>query len=64
MEETLDEYRNIIKEEARYIDKKPYSHNIVSMTLACISKTYGDEEVKKAIRDFGLDKKGWGGYLD
>lgn len=63
MTKTLDEYRNIIKEEVPYIDKKPYSHNIIGMTLSIIAKEYGDEEVKKAIRDFKLDKKGWGGYL-
>lgn len=48
-----------IKQEKRYVDKKPYSHNIISLTLQIIAKKYGKEIANKVIRDLKLIKLGW-----
>jgi hypothetical protein len=58
-EETLAELRQRIIEERLYVDKRPYSHNIISLTLRQIDRVYGKEEVKKAIRELKLEKLGW-----
>lgn len=57
--ETLKNLRNQIKMEVPYIDIKPYSHNIISLTLSTIAKNYGYDEANKAITDFGLESRGW-----
>lgn len=59
MEKTLEELRERIEEEAQYVDVKPYSHNIISLTLRMIDTQYGKEEANKAIEDFGLEDLGW-----
>jgi hypothetical protein len=53
-----------IAEEARWIDIKPYSHNIVGITLRMLDENhkYDEEKIKLVVKTFGLDKKGWG-YL-
>jgi hypothetical protein len=53
-----------IEKESMYIDIKPYSHNIVGLSLRILSETYkyDDEKIKLVVKTFGLDKKGWG-YL-
>ena len=63
---TKEEYENLacIAEESRWIDIKPYSHNIVSLTLRMLEEDhhYDEEKIKLVVKTFGLDKKGWG-YL-
>lgn len=59
MKKTLKEYRALIKKEYDYVDIKEHSHNMISLTLSCISKHYGKENVIKAIKDFHLEDKGW-----
>jgi hypothetical protein len=56
---TLEILRGDIAEEVDYVDVKPYSHNIIGLTLRSIAKNFGKEEANKAIRDFGLVKLGW-----
>lgn len=53
-----------IAQESRFIDIKPYSHNIVGLTLRILSEShkYDEEKIKLVVKTFGLDKKGWG-YL-
>ena len=53
-----------IAEESKYIDIKPYSHNIVGLELQILNKNhnYDNEKIKLVVKTFGLDKKGWG-YL-
>lgn len=58
-EKTLDELRDIIKSEAVYVDKKQFSHNIITLCLQAISKLHGNAEADKAIDDFDLVKLGW-----
>lgn len=56
---TLNELRATIKQEARYVDVRTHSHNIISISLQCIAKDFGTAEANRAIRDFKLNKKGW-----
>jgi hypothetical protein len=56
---TLKELRAGIKKEVPYVDLKPFSHNIISISLMIIAKEYGKEEANKAIRDFDLTELGW-----
>ncbi len=58
-DKTLAEWRETIVAEKSYVDKKPYSHNIISLSLNAISKNFGREEANKAIKDFGLTRLGW-----
>ncbi len=59
MKKTLEEYRNEIKRERKFVDVKPYSHNIISITLKIISEGFGVKEANKAIDDFNLEDLGW-----
>jgi len=59
MKKTLKELRAEIKKEVPYVDFKPFSHNIISISLMIIAKDYGKEEANKAIRDLKLDELGW-----
>ena len=56
---TLIEWRTDIGQEAPYVDKKPFSHNIISICLGAIAKNWGKKQANKAILDCGLDKLGW-----
>lgn len=59
MSKTLKELRKQIIAEKRYVDRKPYSHNIISIALHIIADKFGKEEANKTIRDFKLNKLGW-----
>lgn len=56
---TLEQLKDTIEDEVGYVDVKPYSHNIISITLRIIAENYGQTEANKAIREFGLVKLGW-----
>jgi len=49
----------IQKEAAPSIGLKPYSHNIVRLALADISRKFGVAEANRAVRDFDLAAKGF-----
>ena len=59
MDEQLRTLRKHISTEARYIGIRPYSHNIVRMTLRTIAAKFGQAEANKAVRDFKLISKGF-----
>ena len=59
MSKTLEDLRQEIKQEVPYIDKRPYSHNIVGLLLSQIAKEHGVAEANRAIRNLGLKRKGW-----
>jgi hypothetical protein len=59
MADSLRVLRAQIKREARYIGRKPYSHNIVRLVLADIDKRFGRAAANKAVRDFNLEAKGF-----
>lgn len=57
--EKLNEYRKQIKQQVPFVDKRPFSHNIINVTLQVISNRFGHEEANRAIDDFGLSELGW-----
>lgn len=59
MEKNLKELRKQIFNERKWVDIKPYSHNIISLCLQMISNKYGKDEANKTIKDFDLNELGW-----
>lgn len=51
--------RDTIEREVDYVDEKPYSHNIISISLQGIAKYGGPKAANQAIDDFGLEDLGW-----
>ena len=62
------EFENLMRigKEIKFVDIKPYSHNIIGLTLNMLSENnnYDDEKIKLVVKTFGLDKKGWGYLLN
>ena len=56
---TIEELKQIIREEKPFVDLKPYSHNIISLTLQQIAKEYGYDAANNIIKELELEKKGW-----
>jgi hypothetical protein len=56
---SLAELRKRIKKDAPYVGVRPYSHNIIRLTLAQIAQDHGRAEANKAVRDFKLESKGF-----
>lgn len=50
-----------ILKEVRWIDIKPFSHNIVGLELQMLADQHGydDKKIALVVKTFGLDKKGW-----
>ena len=62
---TKEELISIIKKEIPYVDKKPYSHNIINIQLEILGKKYGEEEVKKLIKKTKLiNSMNWDDYIE
>ena len=59
MSETLRQLRARAKREAPYVGIRPYSHNIIRLTLAQIEKDHGRAAANKTVRDFHLAAKGF-----
>jgi len=59
MSKTLKELRNEIKEYVETIHIKPYSSNLISMTLQKIDKEFGVNEASKTIEIFNLETLGY-----
>lgn len=57
--EELKNWREVIAKEVRFVDKKPFSHNIISIALQAIANSCGKEHANAAIQQFGLEKLGW-----
>lgn len=51
--------RTTIRCEAKTVNVKTHSHNIISITLRQIAKEFGNTEANKAITDFKLKQLGW-----
>ena len=56
---TLKQYIETIECELEYLDIKPYSHNIVSLTLRCIAVKYGKPRANQVVKDMGLKDYGF-----
>ena len=64
--QTLQTLTNKINKEIDFVDIKPFSHNIISLTLRQIEEHYGKEQVLHIIRTTDLKEIGWGymiGYV-
>ena len=48
-----------IKKEVKFVDVKPYSHNIISLILRTISEEFGYNKANEAIAKFELTPLGW-----
>jgi hypothetical protein len=59
MTKTLEELRQEIRAERPFVDKKPYSHNIIGLLLRQIAEEHGKDEANRAIRELGLKRLGW-----
>ncbi len=59
MDGQLKRLRERIEREVPFVGRKPYSHNIIGLTLNQIAGEYGVAEANRAMRDFGLEKLGW-----
>ena len=55
----LKELRQEIEDEARYVDIKSHSHNIITTCLGAIARDHGVKAANQAVRDFDLERKGW-----
>jgi len=63
-EKKKKEIINKILEEIRYVDIKPFSHNIINLELRILADKYGQEEANKLIENTNLKNLGWGYILD
>ncbi len=59
MDDKLKWLRGRIEREAPFVGIKPYSHNIIGLTLNQIAGEFDSAEANRAIRDFGLEELGW-----
>ena len=59
MGDRLKRLRDRIEREVPFVGRKPYSHNIIGLTLNEIAVDFGVAEANRAIRDFGLEEFGW-----
>ena len=56
---TIEDYTRRIGYESCWVDIKPYSHNIISITLREVSDKWGKEEANNIIKKTGLEQLGW-----
>ena len=56
-------YLRTIKAQIPYVDIKPYSHNIINITLSLIAEQLGDDVAKQIIASTQLKNMGWGCWL-
>ena len=59
MKETLKELRDQIREYVKTIDIKPYSSNLITMTLQKIDKEYGRKKASQTIDLLNLESLGY-----
>ena len=53
------ELTNRIRREVQWIGIKPYSHNIIGITLQQIDKEFGRDHAISVMKRYKLDQKGW-----
>ncbi len=56
---SLNDWVQAIKNEIPFVDKKPYSHNIINIALAAIGNDHGTMAANKVIEDLKLERLGW-----
>ena len=57
--QTLQDWITIIEHEVMFVNLKPYSHNIINISLQAIAQQHGREEANKVIEDLDLERLGW-----
>ena len=55
----LKELYSKIEEEVPYIDIKPFSHNLIGLSLRQIANEFGQDRANEAIEHFDLEELGW-----
>lgn len=58
-EQKYREFYETIEKERPHVDKKPYSHNIISLTLQCAAAVGGNSMANRLIDDCDLVILGW-----
>jgi hypothetical protein len=56
---TLKEWIQGIEDERPFVGLKPYSHNIINISLQAIAKEYGGQAANKIIDVCDLESLGW-----
>ena len=56
---SLEDLKKNIKKEIPFVDVKPFSHNIINITLSKIEETYGEDVAIQTMSELRLDKLGW-----
>lgn len=57
--QVLKEIKLEIDSEKRFIEKKPFSHNVISMNLRVIANKFGKKKANQVIKELGLEELGW-----
>lgn len=48
-----------IRKEVKYVDIKPYSHNIINLWLREVATKVGKDDANMLIDKFHLERRGW-----
>ena len=56
---TLKDWIKVIENEVMFENVKPYSHNIINISLQAIANQHGREAANKVIEDLDLERLGW-----
>jgi len=59
MKRTLKDWIQGIEDEVMFVNVKPYSHNIINISLQAIATEYGRTVANKVIDDCDLERLGW-----
>lgn len=57
--EAIEKCRQTIEAEIDYVDIKPYSHNIIGLSLAALAQKTDNEAANMLIDEFDLESLGW-----
>jgi hypothetical protein len=55
----LKDWIQAIEDERPFVGLKPYSHNIINLSLQAIAKNYGRQIANKVIVECDLEPLGW-----
>lgn len=58
-DEEYQKWRDRIANEVPFVDIKPYSHNLISISLGGVARQFGPEVANDLIEEFELEELGW-----
>lgn len=64
MEIKIEDARKTIQREKKFLGIKPFSHNIIGLTLQTVAKDHGTRAANLLIDEFGLELVGWKKYQE